>query len=139
MSAPEITQAVLQALQENSNTFYLINYANADMVGHSGDYLATVKAIQCLDQELFKLYTRVVEQLDGTLYITADHGKAEEMWNVQLGQPRTAHTINKVPFLYINKASFGNTDRLPLEELSDIGPFILQKLQLPIPEEMIKS
>jgi 2,3-bisphosphoglycerate-independent phosphoglycerate mutase len=138
MSAPEITHAVLQALQENSHNFYLINYANADMVGHSGDFFATVKAIQVLDYELERLYTRVVDQLGGTLYITADHGKAEEMWNIQLGQPRTAHTLNKVPFLYINKKFYGAPQELPLEELSDIAPFILKNLELPIPPEMVK-
>lgn len=136
MSAPEITKAVLQGLQENSHDFYLINYANADMVGHSGDYMATIKAVQCLDEELERLYTRVVKQLQGTLYITADHGKAEEMWDIQLSQPRTAHTLNKVPFIYINEQDSAPQE-LPLKELSDIAPFILSKLSLPVPPEMI--
>ena len=106
------------------------------MVGHSGDFLATCKAIKCLDAQLEKLYERVVKQLNGTLYITADHGKAEEMYDTWIQQPRTAHTINKVPFLYIHKEEHKNALELPLEELCDIAPFILKKLKLPIPEEM---
>lgn len=136
MSAPEITNAVLQSLRENHHDFYLINYANADMVGHSGDYLATCKAVKCLDDMLAKLYERVVKQLNGTLYITADHGKAEEMYDIALRQPRTAHTTNKVPFLYINQKEWGKPSDLPLEELADIAPFILEKLGLPIPDQM---
>lgn len=130
MSAPEITDAVLQALEQNNHRFYLINYANADMVGHSGDFEATVKAIKCLDAELLRLYTKIKE-LNGTLYITADHGNAEDMWDNQLGQPRTAHTTNKVPFLFIN-----NNTELTVRELSDIAPFILKNLELPIAPEM---
>ncbi len=139
MSAPEITNAVLHSLKENHHDFYLINYANADMVGHSGDFLATCKAVKCLDTQLEKLYERVVTQLNGTLYITADHGKAEEMYDTQYNQPRTAHTANKVPFLYINRKESGNLGSLNLEELSDIAPFILTRLGLPIPEQMKKS
>ena len=86
MSAPEITRGNLQSLKEDSQDFYLINYANADMVGHSGDFEATVKAIKCLDEQLERLYTRVVDQLNGTLYITADHGKAENMWDGIINQ-----------------------------------------------------
>lgn len=137
MSAPEITQTVLHGLQENSHDFYLINYANADMVGHSGDYLATVKAIKVLDDELAKLYTRVIEQLNGTLYITADHGKAEEMWDIQLNQPRTAHTTNKVPFIYINKSDHSSVEHL--KELADIAPFMLKNMKCRVPKEMNKA
>ncbi len=131
MSAPEITKAVLTALDHNTHRFYLINYANADMVGHSGDFDATVKAIKCLDEQLSLLYIQVKER-GGTLYITADHGNAEDMWDPKLDQPRTAHTTNKVPFLYID----AKNTVLQIKELSDIAPFILKKLGLPIPPEM---
>lgn len=139
MSAPEITDAVLHALDNNSHKFYLINYANADMVGHSGDFDATVKAVQCLDHELGRLYNHVINKLNGTLYITADHGNAEDMYDIQLGQPRTAHTVNKVPFIYVTKNKQGTTEPLPLQELSDIAPFILEKLGLPVPPVMKKT
>ncbi len=139
MSAPEITEAVLAGLTHNNHRFYLINYANADMVGHSGDFDATVKAIQCLDQELARLYKKVVEELKGTLYITADHGKAEDMWDPTVGQPRTAHTTNPVPFLYITPYNRGSSEVLPLKELADVAPFLLQNLEIPVPMEMIRS
>lgn len=138
MSAPEITQAVLLSLKQDAHDFYLINYANADMVGHSGDLEATILAVKCLDEQLERLYTRVVDQLNGTLYITADHGKAEEMWNSKFDQPRTAHTTNLVPFLYVNRDVKGNSSEIEMYELSDIAPFILKKLGLPIPPEMNK-
>ena len=136
MSAPEITDAVLTSLTTDPHEFYLINYANADMVGHSGNFEATCKAVECLDQQLKRLYDLIVEQLDGTMYITADHGKAEDMYDEQMEQPRTAHTKNKVPFLFINKAFKNKKINLELIELSDIAPFILEQLHLPIPSSM---
>ena len=136
MSAKEITQAVIESLKSNPKDFYLINYANADMVGHSGNMDATVKAVECLDVQLKKLYNEIVEQRDGTLFITADHGNAEQMFDPQSNQPRTAHTINPVPFLMINKKLKDKDIQLPLKELSDIAPFILRQLDIPIPPEM---
>ncbi|HSW74104.1 MAG TPA: 2,3-bisphosphoglycerate-independent phosphoglycerate mutase, partial [Candidatus Limnocylindria bacterium] len=135
MSAPEITDAVIKSLTTNPCDFYLINYANADMVGHSGNFEATVAAIECLDTELQKLYALVVEKLDGTLIITADHGNAEEKWDKKHNQPRTAHTNNPVPFLVLSKHA---TPLPPLEGLADIAPYILQCMSLPIPAEMKK-
>ncbi len=137
MSAELITDSVINSLKNDAKDFYLINYANADMVGHSGDFDATVKAIECLDTQLQRLYEVVVQKMGGTLYITADHGKAEQMWDDNLQQPCTAHTNNPVPFLMINNAS-NNSDQLPLNELSDIAPFILQNMGLQVPVEMKK-
>jgi 2,3-bisphosphoglycerate-independent phosphoglycerate mutase len=137
MSAPLITQAVIKSLKKNPKDFYLINYANADMVGHSGNLRSTIKAIECLDAELFKLYELVVQKLDGTLYITADHGKAEEMADSK-GNPRTAHTTNLVPFMMIRKGLEQSTLELPLIQLRDIAPFILEQLGIPVPEAMKK-
>jgi len=91
MSAPEITNELLNSLTTNPADFYLVNYANADMVGHTGDFKATIKAIECLDTQLAQLYKQVVEKMNGTLLITADHGKAEEMFNEHTQQPQTAH------------------------------------------------
>ena len=136
MSAAEITHAVVESLQSNPKDFYLINYANADMVGHSGNMDATVKAIECLDTQLKTLYKEIVEQRDGTLFITADHGNAEQMFDPQSNQPRTAHTTNPVPFLMINKKLKNKDIQLPLKELSDIAPFILRQLDITIPPEM---
>ncbi len=135
MSADAITQTVLTSLSENPRDFYLINYANADMVGHSGDFQATTKAITILDEQLAKLFDVLVTKLNGTLYITGDHGKAEEMWDNLANQPRTAHTNNPVFFLAINNSGHLPKD-LPLYELSDIAPFILKQLKLPVPTVM---
>lgn len=137
MSAREITQAVLQSLLTDPHDFYLINYANPDMVGHSGNLAATVKALECLDGELKKLYDIIVTQMDGTLYITSDHGNAEKKRD-ENGQPHTAHTTNKVPFLMIQKAKKGSSHELPLTQLADVAPFILQTMGLPVPTQMLR-
>ncbi|MGE0206930.1 MAG: 2,3-bisphosphoglycerate-independent phosphoglycerate mutase [Candidatus Babeliales bacterium] len=126
MSAPQITKAVLISLKKDPCDFYLINYANADMVGHSGNFKATVKAVECLDYQLAQLYHEVVEKCGGTLYITADHGNAEEMFDEKTGQPKTAHTNNPVIFLMIEKGV--KKKKLSLKKLSDIAPFILKHM-----------
>ncbi len=138
MSAPEITQTVLNSLKNNPKDFYLINYANADMVGHSGNFGATVKAVECLDTQLGLLYNMVIEQMNGTLYITADHGNAENMYDPAHHQPHTSHTTNPVPFIMLTNELKDSNAVLPLTQLSDIAPFILKNLGLPIPKEMEK-
>ncbi|MCX5922894.1 MAG: 2,3-bisphosphoglycerate-independent phosphoglycerate mutase [Candidatus Dependentiae bacterium] len=135
MSAEHITQVVIKSLKKVPKDFYIINYANADMVGHSGDLQATIKAIECLDRELKKLFEIVVEQMDGTMYVTADHGKAEEMINAD-GTPRTAHTTNCVPFIMLRKDLENSDYQLPLTQLADIAPFILETMGLSVPNEM---
>ncbi|HLJ30944.1 MAG TPA: 2,3-bisphosphoglycerate-independent phosphoglycerate mutase [Candidatus Babeliales bacterium] len=137
MSAENITHAVINSLRTNPADFYLINYANADMVGHSGNFDATVQAVECLDKQLKELYAVVVEKMNGTLCITADHGKAEDMYDEVLKQPRTAHTSNPVPFLMIKNGV--KNDVLPLTQLSDIAPFILKNMGLQVPVEMQKE
>ncbi len=138
MSAPEITKAIIDSLQTDPRDFYLINYANADMVGHSGNLQATIKAIECLDEQLSVLYKEFVEKRNGTLYITADHGNAEDMFDEKTGQPKTAHTTNPVYFLMLKKdvqpAILKN-----LHGLSDIAPFIVEHMGLPLPKEMKKK
>lgn len=136
MSAPEITAQVLTSLHSDPANFYLINYANADMVAHSGDFDATVKAIECLDIELGKLFAEVITHMDGTLYITADHGHAEYMYDEKQQQPNTAHTANPVPFIMIQKNLKNKDIQLTLTQLADIAPFILQQMGLAIPDEM---
>lgn len=138
MSAEKITESVLHSLRTNPCDFYVMNYANADMVGHSGDFDATVKAVECLDDHLQELYKEIVEKMDGTLYITADHGKAEQMYDAATGQPHTAHTSNPVPFIMLNKAMENSDVQLPLTQLADIAPFILKNMDLPVPGEMKK-
>jgi 2,3-bisphosphoglycerate-independent phosphoglycerate mutase len=133
MSAEKITEAIVESLKKPAY-FYLVNYANCDMVGHSGDFAATVKACECVDRQLKILYEEIVEKRDGTIFLTADHGNAEE--------PTTSHTKNKVPFMIINKSLKKEsrvTRRVILPEewgLSSVAPTILQYLGLAIPREM---
>jgi len=74
--------------------------------------------------------------MNGTLYITADHGNAEDMFDEKTGQPRTAHTTNPVPFLWITQKERGNDTQLPLQQLRDIAPFILKHMGISVPKEM---
>ncbi len=138
MAAEKITQAVIDSLHSNPCDFYLINYANADIIGHTGDFQETVTAVECIDRQLGILYKHVVSELNGTLYITADHGNAEEMWDEKTHQPRTAHTINPVPFLWINQNERNKKTQLPLQQLRDIAPFILEHMGIQVPKEMQK-
>ena len=130
MSAPMITKQVLETLKGNTYDFYLINYANADMVGHSGDLDATIKAIECLDKQIERLYAAVIEQKNGMLIITADHGNAEDMFDEKVQQPKTAHTNNQVPFMVIQQELKGKKIVLPVKELADITPFIGKLLNI---------
>lgn len=136
MSARKITQQVIESLQQDPKDFYLINYANADMVGHSGEMQATIKAVECLDTQLAILFDQIITIMDGTLIITADHGNAEDKFDVINNQPRTSHTANPVPFIVINNSLKGAHDQLALKSLADIAPYILKMMQLPIPQEM---
>lgn len=139
MRAQEITDQVLKSLETAPADFYVINYANPDMVGHSGDPVATIKAIEFLDKQINFLYKKIVEELNGTLYITSDHGKAELMYNEKLQQPYTAHTTNPVPFVMVSQAKKDSHEPLPLKELKDIAPFILKNLGASVPAEMKNS
>ena len=130
MSAHEITNQVLASLAHYPCDVYLINYANADMVGHSGNLPATIKAIELLDHELSRLYEELVIKMNGTIYLTADHGNAELMVDLATKQPKTSHTTNPVPFMVLSPHP---PKTLPLKTLADIAPFILTQLNLPIP------
>ncbi len=144
MSADKITEKVLASLKNNPANFYLINYANADMVGHSGDFDATVKACECLDVQVKKLYDEIVINKNGTIFLTSDHGNAEEMINKKNKELITAHTTNPVIFLKINQKSKKYKPKIikfgPIKlGLSNIAPTILQYLGLKIPKKMIKK
>jgi 2,3-bisphosphoglycerate-independent phosphoglycerate mutase len=129
MRAEQITDAVLNSLTNNPKDFYLINYANADMVGHSGNLDATIAAIECLDTELNKLYQQVVIQQNGTIYITADHGNAETMFDEQSDQTCTSHTGNPVPFYMLTNKGKQKL-AVKLESLADVAPFILKNMDI---------
>lgn len=131
MHAPELTDKLVEAINSHEYDVIICNFANPDMVGHTGKFDAAVKAIEAIDQCL----TRIVDAIDthgGELLITADHGNAEQMVNDETGQPQTAHTSNVVPFIYKGRAaSICDTGAL-----SDVAPTILYLLDLPVPPEM---
>ncbi len=130
MSADAITQAVIKDLEQSTHDFYLINYANADMVGHSGNFQATIKAIECLDEQLGKLYEVAVQEMNGTLFITGDHGKAEQMADPKTGLINKAHTINPVYFIMVHKGIAQQQLPSSLKGLADIASYILQQMRI---------
>jgi len=131
MNAPKVTDEVIKAIERNYYDVIICNYANADMVGHTGDFNATVRAIETVDTCLGRLLDAVT-LAGGEMLITADHGNAEQMFDFETGQPHTAHTTNPVPLVYV-----GRPARMAQSgALEDIAPTMLQLLGLPIPPEM---
>ena len=140
MSAEELTITCSNAIKTGEYSFVVINFANPDMVGHTGNMDAAIKAIETVDRCIGKIVNATGE-MGGSILITADHGNAEVMKGSS-GEPWTAHTINKVPLIFIEgeKRKIPNMgNEIYLREnagLSDIAPTLLQILNLPIPKEM---
>lgn len=132
MSAPELTHALVDAIHSDAYDVIICNYANADMVGHSGDFKATIKAIECLDRCLHDVGKAVAEK-GGALLITADHGNAEAMFDETTQQAHTAHTCQPVPLLFVGENWHFNRQQ---GSLIDIAPTMLTLLDLEIPVEM---
>jgi 2,3-bisphosphoglycerate-independent phosphoglycerate mutase len=133
MSAPEVTDKVVEAIHSGRFDAIVMNYANADMVGHSGRIDAATKAVETIDACLGRL-SDAVEQAGGTLVITADHGNAEMMRDPETDEPHTAHTLNPVPFVVVNPpAEIGHLEN---GRLSDIAPTLLDILGLTKPAAM---
>lgn len=133
MSAPEITDRLIVPLRQGHYDLIVVNYANADMVGHTGDMKAAVRAVECVDQCLGRL-EEIVLEMGGTLLVTADHGNIELMRDPETHEPHTAHTMNPVPFLAASEA--GKAFSLKDGRLSDIAPTILELMGLPKPAPM---
>ncbi|HEC74138.1 MAG TPA: 2,3-bisphosphoglycerate-independent phosphoglycerate mutase [Methylophaga aminisulfidivorans] len=134
MSAPEVTEKLVGAIESDKYDVIICNFANADMVGHTGNFDAAVKAIETLDICLGKVWT-ALKSMGGEMLITADHGNAERMVNHETGQPHTAHTSNVVPLLFAGREAIcheGGT-------LSDIAPTMLSLMDIEIPAEMSKT
>jgi 2,3-bisphosphoglycerate-independent phosphoglycerate mutase len=140
MAAEQVTDAVIAALEKGVYSLVVINYANPDMVGHTGNMEATIKALETVDHYLGRLLQSVIKA-GGTTLITADHGNAEMMWD-RAGNPWTAHTTNPVPFILVEGEGrkipgYGTEVTLRSDgRLCDIAPTILEILQLPQPPEM---
>jgi len=134
MSAAGIADAVVKATEEGTFDVIIVNFANADMVGHSGKIEPTVKAVETVDACLARIET-VVRTKGGTILITADHGNAEMMIDPTTGGPHTAHTTNPVPFIMVAENSKQFTLR-PGGSLRDISPTMLGMLGIDEPQEM---
>jgi 2,3-bisphosphoglycerate-independent phosphoglycerate mutase len=129
MSAYQLRDRVLEELENNSSDFYLINFANPDMIGHTGDLEATVKAVEVTDECVGKIVHKIL-QLNGSVILTADHGNCEHMINLKNNQPDKAHTLNNVPFLIADdKNSFSQFYKLYEDGLNS------PKTQLPTLEQ----
>jgi 2,3-bisphosphoglycerate-independent phosphoglycerate mutase len=132
MSAPELTDKLIENIKSGIYNVIICNFANPDMVGHTGNFDATVKAIEVIDDCLGKI-TKALLECGGEALITADHGNAEMMFDEATGQPHTAHTQELVPLIYIGRAAkTTQSDAV----LSDIAPTMLYLMGIPQPKEM---
>nr|YP_009392428.1 phosphoglycerate mutase [Caloglossa monosticha]ARW60990.1 phosphoglycerate mutase [Caloglossa monosticha] len=135
MCAQQLTHNVIEALKKNKYKFIVINYANPDMVGHTGNLNATIKAIETIDQCMAEIYKKT-EEIKGQLIITADHGNADYMLD-ENNKPCKSHSTNLVPFILIQKNSELSINAIkPYGCLADIAPTILDILQIEKPKEM---
>ena len=140
MSANEITEKVLQNIERDKYDFILLNFANADIVGHTGNLKAGIKAVEVIDKCLEKIIQAVLLK-KGNILITADHGNVEEMMNIHSGVKDTEHSANPVPLWYISPDNFSKEPKEKGEIkiaglLSDIAPTILDIMHLKKPPEM---
>src|SRR5205085_9363361 len=134
MSAEGIADGVIKAVSDTAFDVIIVNFANADMVGHSGKIEPTVRAVETVDRELGRIES-VVRSKGGAMLITADHGNAEMLIDPQTGGPHTAHTTNPVPFIMVaeNRKQFSLK---PNCSLQDISPTVLGMLGVSQPKEM---
>jgi 2,3-bisphosphoglycerate-independent phosphoglycerate mutase len=132
MSAPELTAKAVEAIRSGRYDLIVLNYANPDMVGHTGSLPAAIKAVETVDKGLGEI-AGAVEKTGGALLVTADHGNCEMMRDPATGGPHTAHTLNPVPLLLV-----GARTRMLIKEgrLADIAPTLLELMDLPKPKEM---
>jgi 2,3-bisphosphoglycerate-independent phosphoglycerate mutase len=134
MSAAGIAEVVIKAVQDTAFDLLVVNFANADMVGHSGKLAPTIKGVETVDACLGGIY-QAIRQYGGSMLITADHGNAEMMVDPKTGGPHTAHTTNPVPFIYVSEDANQYTLR-PDGSLRDISPTVLSMLKLDEPAQM---
>lgn len=132
MSAPELSEKLLEAVRNDAHDVIIVNFANTDMVGHTGSVDAVRKAAESVDGTLCKLQQAVVDK-GGVLFVTADHGNADQMFDEDTNGPHTAHTLNPVPFIAIGT---GDIDLKEGGKLADIAPTVLNVLGIDVPDEM---
>jgi len=131
MNAPELADKLIEAIRSDKYEAIICNFANPDMVGHTGKFDATVEAIEAIDKLLGQIVL-AIKEVGGELLLTADHGNAELMQNAETGQPHTAHTTNPVPLVYIGR----DAELATSGALSDIAPSMLYLMGVAVPEEM---
>ncbi len=133
MSAYEVTDKVVEAIQNDKYDVIILNFANTDMVGHTGSLPAAIKAVEAVDECVGRI-VKIIEEKKGNLLITADHGNAEQMIDYATGEPHTAHTTNPVPIILITE-----NQSIRLKEngkLADLAPTMLDLMGIEKPEEM---
>ena len=132
MSAPIVTEKVVEAINEDKYNAIILNFANPDMVGHTGSLPAAIKAVETIDECVQKVVDAMLAH-NGTILITADHGNCEQMIDYKTGEPHTAHTTNPVPLILVT-----NNDELKVKsgKLADLAPTMLEILGIEKPEEM---
>jgi 2,3-bisphosphoglycerate-independent phosphoglycerate mutase len=135
MSAPIVAEKLVEAVRSNRFDFVVVNFANTDMVGHTGDMNAEKKAVEAVDDAVGKL-AAAVEEMGGALLITADHGNAECLHDDDTQQAHTAHTLNLVPCILAGPTFVGKQGLLRDGVLADIAPTLCQLLGIPQPAEM---
>ncbi|MEB3702844.1 2,3-bisphosphoglycerate-independent phosphoglycerate mutase [Candidatus Bealeia paramacronuclearis] len=133
MSAPEVTDQLVNAIQNQDYDLIVVNYANGDMVGHTGNEAAAIIAVETIDTCLSRIW-KAIKDKGGALLITADHGNAEMMYDIAGKCPHTAHTLNPVPFLLLDESQKNVT--LRDGKLSDVAPTILEMMGIPQPHAM---
>ena len=133
MSANEVTESVLSAIDGDSYEAIIMNFANPDMVGHTGNIQAAISAIETIDACLEKIMD-AAENKNAAIFLTADHGNIEQMVDPQNGNTHTAHTTLPVPLILVGDQ--GNFSLAKSGKLADIAPTILEYLEIPIPSEM---
>lgn len=143
MSASEITEKLIENIESKKYDFVVVNFANADMLGHAGDFNAAVKAVEIIDEKIGQVIETVLK-INGILIITADHGNADEEVDLLSGAPHTEHSANPVPFYLIGNDFKREKSQEDVEVekleiggiLADVAPTILELMELPQPPEM---
>lgn len=130
MSLPEVSQKLVKAIESDQFDLIICNIANGDMVGHTGDFSAALKAVSAVDEALGQIEAAILDQ-GGAFLITADHGNIEKMQDEQSGQAHTAHTTNLVPLIYSGPSNLSSDGAL-----EDIAPTLLDIMHLDVPDEM---
>ena len=131
MSAPEVTDRLVQEIRSGEHELIICNFANCDMVGHTGVFEATVKAVEAVDESVGRVIA-ALEEVGGQCLITADHGNAEQMEDPTTGQAHTAHTCESVPLIYVGPKTVALKDGI----LSDLAPTLLALMGIEQPAEM---